>query len=117
MVAVPNKKPVSKAGTKGLANASKKKELAGKLRLAAKKSVAQNIKKSNLGNKSKQQLLTQLKKKKTGPKSVQNNLKKKVSSGGMRSYRAKTRKQLNQKFTFAGKNAKPTTRGESWRFQ
>ena len=112
----PNKKPVSKAGTKALANAAKKKELAGKLRLAAKKSVAQNIKKSSLGNKSKQQLLTQLKKKKTGPKSVQNNLKKKTSSGGART-KSKTRKQLNQKFTFAtAKNTKPT-RGESWRFQ
>jgi hypothetical protein len=112
----PNKKPVaSKAGTKALANASKKKELAGKLRLAAKKSVAQNIKKSNLGNKSKQKLLTELKKKKTGPKRVQNNLKKKMSSGGMRSYR--TRKQLNQKFTFAtAKNMKPA-RSESWRFK
>jgi hypothetical protein len=113
---VPNKKPVaSKAGTKALNRASKKKELAGKLRLAAKKSVAQNIKKSNLGNKSKQKLLTELKKKKTGPKRVQNNLKKKMSSGGMRSYR--TRKQLNQKFTFAtAKNTKPT-RSESWRFK
>ena len=89
------KKPT--AVPKAFANANKKKELAGKLRLAAKKSVAQNIKNSNLGLKSKQKLLTNLKKKKTGPMSVKTNLKKKVSSGGARALR--TRKQLNQKIT------------------
>ena len=109
------KKKTPTAVPKAFANAAKKKELAGKLRLAAKKSVAQNIKKSNLGNKSKQKLLDSLKKKKTGPMSVKTNLKKKVSSGGARALRS--RKQLNQKFTFAmAKNTKPS-RSESWRFQ
>jgi hypothetical protein len=106
--------PVAKPAPRAFANLSKKQELAGKLRLAAKKSVAQNIRKSNLGNKSKTQLLGQLKQKKVGPKRVQNDLKKKMSSGGMRAIR--TRKQMNEKFSFGTKDTKPT-KNASWRFK
>ena len=106
--------PTPAPAPKAFANLAKKKELAGKLRLAAKKSVAQNIRKSNLGNKSKMQLLGQLKQKKVGPTRVQADLKKKMNSGGMRAIR--TRKQMNQKFSFGAKDTKPT-KNASWRLK
>ena len=99
---------------KAFENAAKKRELAGRLRLAAKKSVAQNIKKSNIGIKNRQKLLDELKKKKTGPMSVKTSLKKKESSGGMRAIRS--RKQLNQKFAFGDKSKPSRGGGASWRF-
>ena len=106
--------PAPAPAPRAFANLAKKKELAGKLRLAAKKSVAQNIRKSNLGNKSKMQLLGQLKQKKVGPTRVQADLKKKMNSGGMRAIRA--RKQMNQKFSFGAKDTKPT-KNASWRLK
>ena len=106
--------PTPAPAPRAFANLAKKKELAGKLRLAAKKSVAQNIRKSNLGNKSKMQLLGQLKQKKVGPTRVQADLKKKMNSGGMRAIRA--RKQMNQKFSFGAKDTKPT-KNASWRLK
>ena len=111
---VPAPAPAPAPAPRAFANLAKKKELAGKLRLAAKKSVAQNIRKSNLGNKSKMQLLGQLKQKKVGPTRVQADLKKKMNSGGMRAIRA--RKQMNQKFSFGAKDTKPT-KNASWRLK
>ena len=111
---VPPPTPAPAPAPRAFANHAKKKELAGKLRRAAKKSVAQNIRKSNLGNKSKMQLLGQLKQKKVGPTRVQADLKKKMNSGGMRAIRA--RKQMNQKFSFGAKDTKPT-KNASWRLK
>jgi hypothetical protein len=62
---------------KAFTNAGKKRELAGRLRLAAKKSVAQNIKKANIGVKNKSKMLKNLKLKKTKALNVQKRLKTK----------------------------------------
>jgi methanogenic corrinoid protein MtbC1 len=75
---------------KAFANAGKKRELAGRLRLAAKKSVAQNIKKANIGVKNKNKMLKNLKLKKTKALDVQKRLKTKKTQ--VKKYKATRRR-------------------------
>jgi len=79
-------KPVVKA----FADAGKKRELAGRLRVAAKKSVAQNIKKANIGVKNKNKMLRNLKLKKTKASAVQKQLKTKKTQ--VKKYKATKRR-------------------------
>jgi hypothetical protein len=75
---------------RAFANAGKKRELAGRLRLAAKKSVAQNIKKANIGVKNKNKMLKNLKLKKTKALDVQKRLKTKKTQ--VKKYKATRRR-------------------------
>ena len=75
---------------KAFANAGKKRELAGRLRVAAKKSVAQNIKKANIGVKNKNRMLRNLKLKKTKASAVQKQLKTKKTQ--VKKYKATKRR-------------------------
>ena len=65
------------AAVRAFQNAGKKRELAGRLRVAAKRSVAQDIKKANIGVKNKDKMLRNLKLKKTKALNVQKRLRTK----------------------------------------
>mgnify|MGYP004333642029 CR=1 FL=1 len=75
----PKKNAPKKPGPaiKAFANAGKKRALAGKLRVAAKRSVAQNVKRANIGVKNRNKMLRNLKLKKTKARDVQKRLKTK----------------------------------------
>jgi hypothetical protein len=75
---------------KAFANAGKKRQLAGRLRVAAKKSVAQDIKKANIGVKNKNRMLRNLKLKKTKASAVQKQLKTKKTQ--VKKYKATRRR-------------------------
>jgi hypothetical protein len=80
----------ARPAVRAFANAGKKRELAGRLRLAAKKSVAQNIKKANIGVKNKNKMLKNLKLKKTKALDVQKRLKSKKTQ--VKKYKATRRR-------------------------
>jgi len=80
----------ARPAVRAFANAGKKRELAGRLRLAAKKSVAQNIKKANIGVKNKNKMLKNLKLKKTKALDVQKRLKTKKTQ--VKKYKATRRR-------------------------
>jgi hypothetical protein len=71
------KKNASVTAVKAFANAGKKRALAGKLRVAAKRSVAQDVKRANIGVKNRNKMLRNLKLKKTKARDVQKRLKTK----------------------------------------
>lgn len=73
----PTPKKNASAAVKAFANAGKKRALAGKLRVAAKRSVAQNVKRANIGVKNRNKMLRNLKLKKTKARDVQKRLKTK----------------------------------------
>jgi hypothetical protein len=79
-----------KPATAAFANAGKKRALAGRLRVAAKKSVAQDIKKANIGVKNKSKMLKNLKLKKTRALDVQKRLKTKKTQ--VKKYKATRRR-------------------------
>ena len=73
----PTPKKGPSVAVKAFANAGKKRALAGKLRVAAKRSVAQNVKRANIGVKNRNKMLRNLKLKKTKARDVQKRLKTK----------------------------------------
>ena len=75
---------------KAFQNAGKKRELAGRLRVAAKRSVAQDIKKANIGVKNKDKMLRNLKLKKTKALNVQKRLQSKKKQ--VKKYKATKRR-------------------------
>ena len=75
---------------KAFQTAGKKRELAGRLRVAAKRSVAQDIKKANIGVKNKDKMLRNLKLKKTKALNVQKRLQSKKKQ--VKKYKATKRR-------------------------